>query len=35
MQAAVMRRGVLQMQADVGWHDEIDKIIAGLPGEDA
>jgi DNA-binding PadR family transcriptional regulator len=35
MQAAVMRRGVLQMRADIEWHDEIDKIIAGLPGEDA
>lgn len=33
MQAAVMRRGVLQMQADINWHDEIDKSLAELPDE--
>ena len=33
--AAVMHRGVLRMQADIDWHDEIDKIIAELPDEDA
>jgi hypothetical protein len=30
-----MHRGVLRMQADIDWHDEIDKIIAELPDEDA
>jgi hypothetical protein len=27
--------GVLRMRADLDWHDELDKIIAELPDEDA
>ncbi len=32
-QAAVMRRGQLRMEADVGWHDEFAKILDRLPAD--
>lgn len=33
VEAAVMRRGVLHADAEVAWHDDFDKLLAGLPGE--
>ena len=29
--AAVMRRSVIRMEAEVGWHDEFDQLLATLP----
>ncbi|HZR50800.1 MAG TPA: PadR family transcriptional regulator [Streptosporangiaceae bacterium] len=33
VEAAVMRRGVLHAEAEVAWHDDFDKLLAALPGE--
>ena len=30
--AAVMRRGILHMEAEIGWHDELDATLAGPGG---
>jgi hypothetical protein len=31
IEATVMRRAELHMQAEVGWHDEFAKILAAMP----
>jgi DNA-binding PadR family transcriptional regulator len=33
--AAVMRRGILHMEAEIGWHDELDATLAGPGGGEA
>jgi DNA-binding PadR family transcriptional regulator len=33
--AAVMRRGILHMEAEISWHDELDATLAGSGGGEA